>query len=151
MIIVCCHIQPNMKQLCLNSCLLDPMSSALIDERCQDSPIETNTFQSHCSLPMPWPIPLFLDQYVLMDSHSRDGYCVHCHYGSGSVRGQLALHGSNSFLGLWLLLRMPLSVWLHVIFQSFLRWADHSVLLIRKRDWGFGEMEARSRRYSMLL
>lgn len=158
MIIVCCHIQLNMPQRCPNPCLLVPLSSALIDGPCQDSPIETNTFQPHCSLLVPWPIPLFLDQYVLMDSHSRDGYCVHCHYGTGSVRGQLALHGSDSFLCLWLHSRTLLSVWLRVIFQRFLHWAAPSVLLIRKRNGiggGLGKEKgnlipkARSRRYSV--
>lgn len=143
MIILCCHIQLNTPQRCPSPCLLVPLSSALIDEPCQDSPTETNTFQPHCSLSAPWPIPLFLDQYVLMDSHSRDGYCVHCHYGTGSVRGQLALHGSNSFLCLWLHSYTLLSVWLRVIFQRFLRWAAPSVL-IRKRN-GMGEFWEKKR------
>lgn len=138
MIIVCCHIQLNMPQRCPSPCLLVPLSCALIDEPCQDSPTETNTFQPHCSLPVPWPIPLFLDQYVLMDSHSRDGYCVHCHYGTGSVRGQLALHGFDSFLCLWLHSRTLLSVWLRVIFQRFLRWAAPSVLIRKRNGIGVG-------------
>lgn len=72
-------------------------SLALKYEPCQGHCAKTNIFQPHWALILsPQPIPLFQNQYVLMDSHFSVGCCTLCHYRAGSVRGQLALRESDS-------------------------------------------------------